>query len=195
MVVRLEHTQSPTPATDKDFVIRDARPNDADRVVALILESYAEFENDMAASVWEAATAEWSDVLGRWDEAELIVAERDGELLGTVTFYPDGTLSRTESWPPGWAAIRIFCVSPRARKRGAGSALTQECILRARERGIATIGLKTALFMVAARAAYEKAGFVRDREHDHYWTGNGLIHEADPATATVPALAYRMDLA
>lgn len=195
MAVKLEHDRSSQAATEPQLVIRDARPEDTDRVATLILESYAEFENDVPASVWELAKAEWSNVLGRWEEAELIVAERGGELLGTVTFYPDGTLSRTESWPPGWAAIRIFCVSPRARKRGAGSALTQECIRRARERGIATIGLKTGLFMVAARAAYEKAGFVRDREHDHYWTGNGLIHEADPATATVPALAYRMDFA
>ncbi len=194
MGVRLEGAKSSDGATETDLVIRGARPEEAARVAALILESFAEFENEVPAAVWEMATAEWSDVLGRWHEAELIVAERDGELLGAVTFYPDGTMSRTEAWPPGWAAVRIFCVSPRARRQGVGSALTQECIRRARERGIATIGLKTGLFMVAARAVYEKAGFVRDPEHDHHWTGNGVVAEGDEM-ATVSALVYRMDLA
>jgi ribosomal protein S18 acetylase RimI-like enzyme len=194
MVVSLEGAKSSDRATETDLVIRGARPDEAARVAALILQSFAEFENEVPAAVWEVATAEWTDVLGRWQEAELIVAERDGDLLGAVTFYPEGSLSRTEAWPPGWAALRIFCVSPRARRQGVGSALTQECIRRARERGIATIGLKTGLFMVAARAVYEKAGFVRDPELDHYWTGNGVVAEADQRT-TVPALAYRMDLA
>ena len=194
MTMRLEGSPPSGAATRTKPVIRDARPEEAGRVAALILGSYAEFENDIPATVWEAATAEWADVLGRWQEAELIVAERDGELLGAVTFYPDGTLSRTEAWPRGWAALRSFCVSPRARRQGVGSALTQECIRRARERGIVTIGLKTGLFMVAARAAYERAGFVRDREHDHYWVGDGVVADPDPATATVPAMAYRLDL-
>lgn len=194
VVVNAEQAHVTVPAGEGELVIRDARPQEAEQVAALILESYAEFQNEVPATVWAAATAEWSDVLGRWHEAELIVAERHGELLGAVTFYPDGTLSRTEAWPPDWAALRILCVSHRARRQGVGSALTAECLRRARGRKVATIGLKTALFMVAARAVYESAGFVRVPEHDHSWTGDGVAAHACPASATISVLAYRLDL-
>lgn len=194
MTVRQERPASFDTAGGSELVVRDARLEEAGRVAALILDSYSEFENQVPAAVWQKATTEWTDVLSRWGAAELIVAERDRELLGAVTFYPDATLSLTEAWPSGWAAIRILCVSPRARRQGVGAALTRECIRRARRGGIATIGLKTALFMVAARAVYERAGFVRDPAHDHDWTGDGVLAEAGPVTAAMSVLAYRLDL-
>lgn len=194
MVAAPQPVEASEPASRTGLVIRDARLEEAERVAGLVLESYAQFENEIPGAVWNVATAEWADVASRWQQAELIVAERDGELLGAVTFYPDGGLSRTEAWPAGRAALRVFCVSPRARRQGVGSALTQQCIQRARDRGIPTIGLLTGLFMVAARAVYERAGFVRDPDHDCYWTGDGVLAEADATTATVSAIAYRLDL-
>lgn len=194
VVVNLPGHEWTRPAPESELVIREGRLDEAERVAALILESYAEFEDEVPAAVWETATREWADVRGRWQDSELIVAERSGELLGAVTFYPDGTLSRTEAWPPGWGAVRAFCVSPRARRQGVGSALTRECVERARGRGILTVGLNTGLFMVAARAVYEQAGFVRDPRHDREWTGDLLVAEAHASTPTVSAVAYRLDL-
>lgn len=194
MVADLRRDERTETAIESELVIRDGRLDEAERVASLILESYAQFEDEIPAVVWETATREWADVRGRWQDSELIVAERSGELLGAVTFYPDGTLSRTEAWPPGWGAVRAFCVSPRARRQGVGSALTRACVERARGRGIMRVGLNTGLFMVAARAVYEQAGFVRDPEHDREWTGDSLVVEADAATPTVSGLAYRLDL-
>jgi GNAT superfamily N-acetyltransferase len=171
--------------------IRDARQDELEHVAALILESFGEFENEIPRSVWEAAVAEWADVRGRLDEARLIVAEMGGRLVGTVTFYPEASLSRTEEWPAGWAAIRIFCVHPSARGHGIGRMLTDECIRLARARAVPTIALKTGQFMVVARALYEQAGFVRDPSMDHGWTGNG--HVQTGMGGTVHALAYRYD--
>lgn len=182
------------PAIESELVIRDGRLDEAERVAAVILESYAEYEDELPAVVWEAATREWADVRGRWQDSQLIVAERSGELLGAVTFYPDGTMSRTEAWPPGWGAVRAFCVLPRARCQGVGSALTRACVERARGLGIMTVGLNTGLFMVAARAVYEQAGFVRDPGFDREWTGDLLVDEVDASTPTVSAVAYRLDL-
>lgn len=194
MVANLRRDERTETAIEPELVLRDGRLDEAERVGALILESYAQFEDEVPAVVWGAATREWVDVRGRWQDSELIVAERSGELLGAVTFYPDATLSRTEAWPPGWGAVRAFCVSPRARRQGIGSALTRECVERARCRGITTVGLNTGLFMVAARAVYEQAGFVRDPRYDREWTGDLLVAEVDASTPTVSAVAYRLDL-
>lgn len=171
--------------------IRDAGQDELDDVAALILESFGEFENEVPRPVWGAAVAEWADVRGRLDEAQLIVAEIGGRVVGSVTFYPEASLSRTEVWPAGWAAIRIFCVHPSARGHGIGRMLTDECLRRARARGVPTVALKTGQFMVVARALYERAGFVRDPSLDHGWTGDGFAETG--AGGTVHALAYRYD--
>ena len=175
----------------KTVTIREARQDELDDVATLILESFGEFENEFPRAVWEAAVAEWADVRGRLDEAQLIVAEQGGRIVGSVTFYPEAAHSRTESWPAGWAAIRIFCVHPSARGSGIGRMLTDECLRRASAGGVPTIALKTGQFMVAARALYERAGFVRDSSLDHGWTGGGFVETG--TAGTVHALAYRYD--
>jgi GNAT superfamily N-acetyltransferase len=160
--------------SSETIVVRDAAIDEMDEVSALILEAFAEFEGQMPRDVWVAARHEWADVWARLAEAQLLVAEVNGRLVGSVTFYPEASLSRTEAWPAGWAAIRVFTVRPDARRLGVGGQLTEECVRRARACGVPCIALKTTTFMFAARASYEAAGFVRAPDLDHAWTGEGV---------------------
>ena len=145
--------------------IRDARPDELDEVGRLILAANQEYAPLFPAHAWEAYARDITDVRSRLSDSELIVAEAAAQLLGSVTYYPQGSDSG-ESWPPGWAGIRLLAVHPGARRLGIGRALMDECLLRCRQRGISTIGLHTTEAMAVARGMYERMGFVRRPEFD-----------------------------
>lgn len=114
--------------------------------------------------------------------AELIVAELDGRLVGTVTLYLNLSKPSQEGWPEGWAGIRLLGVDPSYRGRGIGHALMAECLRRCREQSIKTIGLRTNEIMDIARRMYEQMGFTRVPEFD--------FHPVPGVVVT----AYRLDL-
>ncbi len=122
------------------------------------------------------------DVRSRLGEAELIVAEYNSQLAGSVTLYLDSPKSEESVWPEGWAGIRLLGVDPAYRGYGVGRALMDYCVRRCRELGIRTIGLHTTTFMATARRMYERMGFVRVPEYDFH-----------PRPGTV-VMAYRLDL-
>lgn len=160
--------------------MRDARPDELDEVSAVLSAAYAEYARP--APAWEEYARDVADVRSRLADADLIVAERDGRVLGAVTFYPDGTRSEGAGWPPGWAGVRLLGVLPEARGRGIGRALTDECVRRARDRGAVAVGLHTTVLMEVARGMYERMGFVRAPEFDFR-----------PAAGIV-VMGYRLDL-
>ena len=154
-----------------EIAIREARSNEFDDVAALLALAYAEYAPDRGSerrSDWDEYFNDVTDVRGRVEDGSiLIVAEQDGRLAGTATFYPSRCASSGGDWPAGWAAIRLVAVLPDARGRGVGSALTEHCLGRARREGAPTVGLHTSNMMTTALALYERLGFVREPEHDH----------------------------
>jgi ribosomal protein S18 acetylase RimI-like enzyme len=76
----------------------------------------------------------------------------------------------------------MLAVDPAARGRGAGRALVEAAIHRARADGRASIGIFTRPFMTAAQALYESLGFEREP---------GLDWEFEPGERL---LAYRLRL-
>jgi len=146
-------------------IIRDARPDEVDAVGDLIRAAYAELE--------AAYPADWSryfDMVGRmnfhFERAEVIVAEQTGRLVGTVTFYRDGSQSGQGPWPEGSAGVLRLAVLPEARGLSLGRRLTDECIRRCREAGIKTLALHTTDWMPVAKAMYGRMGFARDESFD-----------------------------
>ena len=148
----------------------------------VIRAAYEEYAASMPHGLWEEYVRDMTDVGSRFGEAELVIAEQDNHIVGTVTFYPDGSRSGQGPWPGGWAGIRLLAVHPNSRGLGIGRALTQECLLRCRQRGIATMGLHTTEFMSVALRMYERMGFVRVPEFD-----------SRPLEEVV-VVAYRLDL-
>jgi len=170
-----------------DVIIRDAREDELDAVGDLIVRAYAEYgpgadaPPDLTAAFEEYAV-EQRDVQSRMEDSIPIVAEIDGRLVGTVTFYPPKLEGTGEGWGPMWAGIRLLGVDPDARGAGIGRALTEECVRRARALGAVEMGLHTTRLMEVARAMYERMGFSRFPENDI------------PITDDFVVVAYRLPL-
>lgn len=145
--------------------VRDARADEAGQVVALILEAYEEFADFVTPGFLEMFREDAANIEGRAPFTDLIVADRNGTLVGAVTFYRDGS-GYGDGWPSGWGALRLLAVAPLARGFGIGRALTAECVRRAESGGCSAIGLHTTTFMEDARRLYEGMGFQRVPELD-----------------------------
>lgn len=161
---------------DQDIKIQEVRPEDLPKIEILVKTAYQEFQTFMPPEIWERWMRNVSEAL-QAPGGVVLVAVADGELAGAVTLFPDGRQAHQGQWPDGAAAIRLLAVRPAHRGRGYGALLTQECLRRVREQGIATIFLYTGTFMTAARHLYEKLGFQRAPEFD-----------GDPGP-----IAYRLD--
>jgi ribosomal protein S18 acetylase RimI-like enzyme len=162
--------------------VRDAGPDELDAVAATMAAAYAEYIPPSPTGPWLEYQEEVRDVRRRLGESTLIVAAEQADILGAVTYYPDGSKGEHTGWPAGWAAFRLLGVRPDARGRGVGRLLTAECIRRARASGCPAIGLHTTELMAVARAMYERIGFERVPAHDF-----------QPIPG-VHVMAYRLDL-
>ncbi len=148
--------------------LRDARAEDRPALAAVTMQAYGEYADAMDPAAWAGLEGAVRAALARDDAGvQRIVAERDGEIVGSVMLYPPradayGGLADAASWPE----LRLLAVAPAARGHGVGKALVMECVRRARAAGAAELGLHTSRSMRVALGMYERMGFVRAPEHD-----------------------------
>jgi len=83
----------------------------------------------------------------------LLVARRDGELVGMLTLVTFMIPSGRRAW------IEDVVVDEAARGSGVGGALTTAAIAEARRRGVRSIDLTSRPTRVGANALYQKLGF------------------------------------
>lgn len=168
--------------------IRDALPGELDAVAEQTVACYEEYQPDAAASAdtrraWSEYQLDLADVHERVRlGAVVVVAERAGRILGSVTYYPPGSDKSESGWPDEIAAIRLLGVIPSERGLRIGRALTEECVRRARDQDAPAVGLHTTHLMAVARDMYERMGFVRVPDNDF---------EASPE---ILITAYRLEL-
>jgi ribosomal protein S18 acetylase RimI-like enzyme len=123
------------------------------------------------------------DARPRFEETELLVAVDDEDtVLGTVAIALPGTSWRELGGSPDELEFRMLAVSPAARGRGVGEALTRRVLERATELGCRAVVLSSSKLMHAAHRLYERLGFYRTPDLD--WS---------PET-NVLLIAYRLDL-
>jgi DNA-binding MarR family transcriptional regulator/N-acetylglutamate synthase-like GNAT family acetyltransferase len=96
------------------------------------------------------------------------IAEIDGEPVGSVFVVKQ---SRTV------AKLRLLIVEPKARGRGLGKRLVEECIAFARAKGYRKLVLWTQSNLAAAREIYAKTGFKRVKQQPHQEFGIKLVGE------------------
>ena len=148
--------------------IRDATAADAEEAGRIVLEAYRSVPGYEAEPGYEV---ELADVAARLPPAgDVLVAERDGRLLGCATFVPGPDSPLAEHMEPGEAGIRMLGVDAAARGQGVGRRLVETCIERARQRGCTAVFLHSTTYMHAAHRMYARLGFQRapDRDWDPF---------------------------
>ena len=116
--------------------------------------------------------AELFDTSTRARSAQVLVASRAGEVVGSVTIARPGTpfadIARANE-----LEFRMLAVEPRARGEGIGAALVGAVIDIARAEDFDAVVLTTMPEMAAARRMYDRIGFTRMPERD-WATEKGL---------------------
>jgi ribosomal protein S18 acetylase RimI-like enzyme len=148
-----------------DWAIRALEPGDVEAVVAIAVAAwepiYAEFHRRMGDELFATACPNWQAEKGRQvrhacepDSPALVcVAERDGEVVGFVTFRADER--------SGIGEIGNNAVRPDCQRQGIATALYRHALDRMRALGMrfARVGTGLDPSHAPARRAYEKAGF------------------------------------
>ena len=98
-------------------------------------------------------------------EGELLVAEKDGAIVGCVGYIPPGR-SLNPVFAKDWAALRFMAVDPAARGLGISRGLAGECARRAQRDHAAALALFTSPAMKIAVAMYQRMGFRFQRRID-----------------------------
>lgn len=176
--------ERPTPT------IRPATRAEIPEISGLIADSLETFRAVISNTLLDLYIHHSCDVVGRWDDTDVLVIEADGSIAGTVT-YVDRRRKAEDGLPAGWSTFRTLAVHPKASGRGFGRVMVNHCVDSARAGGASVLGLYSADFMVKARGLYKRAGFVRSPQYDFLASS---FFAFDPSDGDVVVTAYRLDL-
>jgi GNAT superfamily N-acetyltransferase len=166
-----------SPAAPDDVIVRPMRAEEAAAVGRLTLEAY-----DAYGRIEGTYRGFLGDPRQRIDgSTAVLVAELDGEVVGTVTYVEPGD----DEWegraePEGDCAFRVLAVAPQVEGRGVARALVQACIDRARADGRHRLVITSMAWMGRAHRLYERLGF--DPRPDlavRFPSGDGVAYTLD----------------
>lgn len=143
--------------------VRLALPSDLRAAGTVVVDAYR--AGGFLAEAEDGYAEKLADATGRARDAELYVAHVGGEVVGCVTFCPNGSpwgeIART-----GEGEFRMLAVAPSAGGQGVGLALTERCLSRSRGLGYDGVVLSSLPTMKVAHRMYERLGFERAPERD-----------------------------
>lgn len=160
--------------------LRDALKYELQSIRELRIHSYKEHAHKIPEDHWKVLYQQISSDIELHPDIEQIVAEVDGEIVGSVVLFApqmDSYKGLLED-EPDYPELRMLAVSTSARGRGVASALISECIQRAKAKGFTAMGLHTADFMEDAIKLYGRLGFERLRQFDFEPADDGIIVKA-----------------
>lgn len=159
--------------------IRSAKEEELNLIRTQRLAAYQVHRHSLSEEHWQALKRAVSSEADIGPGAELIVAEIEGEIAGSVVLFPpktdayEGYIEELD-----YPEIRMLAVAPEAQGKGVASALIEECIVRAKKQGYDSIGLHTGEFMEKAISLYVGKGFERLPQYDFEPAGDGVIVKA-----------------
>jgi GNAT superfamily N-acetyltransferase len=161
------------------MIIREAVESELAYIREQRVSSYEEHAAKIPEGHWQALKQGISSKADTQTGVELLVAEVEGEILGSVALFP----AKTDAYEGyveelDYPEIRMLAVSPLARGKGVATALITECIKRAKEKGHHAIGLHTGDFMESAMRLYGQLGFERLPQYDFEPANDGIIVKA-----------------
>jgi len=136
------------------LTIRIAGPADAEAITATLRAAFAEFEPIYTPAAFDATTPPKEQILERFGQGPIWVAEVEGAMVGTVSAVPRST----ELY------IRSMAVTPGARGQSVGARLLDVVEAFAVANGHRRLVLNTTPFLMAALQLYERRGFRRTGE-------------------------------
>ncbi|MCX5046103.1 GNAT family N-acetyltransferase [Aldersonia sp. NBC_00410] len=145
-----------------NVIIRAASPEQYDEIGALTVEVYVDGGFIPETSPY---AAELGDTANRAASADILVAELDGRIVGSVTVARPGTIYARLA-APDEIEFRMLAVDKSVRGRGVGTTLVRHVLALAAAEGFRGVVITTMDQMVDARRIYERLGFVRVPERD-----------------------------
>jgi ribosomal protein S18 acetylase RimI-like enzyme len=167
--------------------VREARPEEYEELARIIVAANEQYAASFGEN-WPGYQEDLSDIAGRAARGTVLVGEVDGNLGGTVTYYPPhgDTDAGDWWWPADFAYLRALAVDPPARGRGLGRALTVAAIERATADGAAGIALHTSPVLAVAQRLYEQLGF-RQTGRKAEWGGHTFLSYVLDLDRSVPS--------
>ncbi|MEA5454686.1 GNAT family N-acetyltransferase [Sinomonas sp. JGH33] len=145
------------------LTIRDALESDYPEIARITREAY------LGAGYFESHEHPYlrqvSDVAYRAARGTVLVAERDGRIIGSVTVMAHGD-GFEQVAREGEYEFRLLVVDPTVQRSGAGSALVAEVEARARRAGAGAVVLTTGKDWEGPNALYPRLGYERAPERD-----------------------------
>jgi len=157
------------PKTPTPYLLRPHQPGDSGWIVhrhGIVYSEEYGFDETFEAVVAEILV---KFIRTRDPKREYLwIAEQDGERIGSVM------IAEASHWV---AQLRLLLVEPKARGKGIGMRLINECINFSRRNRYRKIKLWTESNLLEARHLYTKAGFERVGEDPHQGFGHDSIAE------------------
>lgn len=91
-----------------EIAVRMAREDEIEKARSILGAAYAQYESSFPKENWDPYLADILDLEGRASQSELLIAERDGEIVGCVSYfrwYNDYRLP--ESYGAGTITVRL----------------------------------------------------------------------------------------
>lgn len=159
--------------------LRNAATGERSYIRQQRLDAYREHAKSIPDAHWQALARAITSEADTQPGVDLIVAEVDGHIAGSVAMFPPDTDAyESHALKLAYPEIRMLAVSPEYRGKGVASALIAECIGRARARGCRWIGLHTGEFMKDALQLYGRLGFEHVPQYDFQPADDGITVKA-----------------
>ena len=135
-----------------NVIIRDAVPQDVDA----LLELYRQLGSRNTEVPSHSTTVSAIEHLDKQPWLHLLVAERNGKVVGTVTVAVVPSLAHTTK---PWAQIENMVVHENHRRHGVGEALVQRCEEICQTAGVYKLQLTSSAVREGAHKFYVQVGF------------------------------------
>lgn len=143
------------------MLLRGFETGDEAAIGSVALAAFEQFKSDYAD--WPAMASNVCRMADLAKTGELIIAERNGEIVGGVA-YVGPHKPKAAFFDQAWPIIRMLVVSPSHRGEGIGRTLTETCLERARRDHSPMIALHTSPIMSVALPMYLRMGFEKFRD-------------------------------
>lgn len=149
------------------IVVREARPEDDAAVGELLVDGYvAAYARKMPqVVVTDERKRDLRAVAEKRAAATVLVAEREGRVVGTVALFRPGAKG-SEAWLPNAADLRHLAVEPAQQGRGYSKALLDEAERIARSWGASAICLHVRRGNEGVARLYRARGYAPDPSGD-----------------------------